>query len=49
MRFLVWLAIGFIIYFVYARTHARLHTGKTLSSDVQAQMELGILTPKENR
>jgi len=49
MRFLVWLVIGFIIYFAYSHGHARLQTGKALSSDVVEQMEEGILTPEENR
>lgn len=26
LRFLVWLVIGFVIYFAYSRTHSRLHT-----------------------
>jgi len=27
LRFLIWLAIGFVIYFAYSRSHSRLETG----------------------
>jgi APA family basic amino acid/polyamine antiporter len=30
IRFVVWLAVGMLIYFLYSRTHSRLATGETL-------------------
>ncbi len=35
LRFLVWLAIGIVIYFLYGYRKARLATGRTLPHDVQ--------------
>jgi len=49
MRFLVWLVIGFVVYFAYSHGHARLQTHKALHEDVLEQMKEGILTPEENR
>ncbi|MDR2930410.1 MAG: amino acid permease [Propionibacteriaceae bacterium] len=49
MRFLVWLLIGFAVYFLYSHGHARLQTGKTLHDDVVKQMDAGVLTPPQNR
>ncbi len=49
LRFLIWLAVGAIIYFGYSRRHARLQTGQTLHQDISDQMAAGVLTPPENR
>ncbi|MDR1266269.1 MAG: amino acid permease [Propionibacteriaceae bacterium] len=49
LRFLVWLVIGFIIYFAYSHSHSRVLTHKALHPDIVAQMDAGHLTPPENR
>ncbi|MDR2974558.1 MAG: amino acid permease [Propionibacteriaceae bacterium] len=49
LRFLVWMVLGLVIYFAYSHWHARLHTGKALSSDVEEIIHSGVLTPPENR
>jgi len=46
LRFLVWLVIGFVVYFLYSRTHSRLHTGVGIRPDMLEAMEQGH-TPKE--
>jgi APA family basic amino acid/polyamine antiporter len=41
VRFLVWLVIGFVIYFAYSRSHSRLETGVGIRSDMLKAMEEG--------
>jgi len=41
LRFLVWLVIGFAIYFSYSRWHARLETGVGIRPDMLEAMEVG--------
>ncbi|MCB0912841.1 MAG: amino acid permease [Propionibacteriaceae bacterium] len=41
LRFLVWLAIGFAIYFLYSRSHARLTTGAGIRRDMLDAMAHG--------
>jgi APA family basic amino acid/polyamine antiporter len=43
LRFLVWLVIGFVIYFAYSRTHARLHTHKPIRRSMATAMEEGVI------
>ena len=38
VRFLVWLVIGFVIYFAYSRSHSRLQAGAGLSASVVPTM-----------
>jgi APA family basic amino acid/polyamine antiporter len=41
IRFVVWLAIGFVIYFAYSRRHARIATGETLHEAAEHQHHHG--------
>jgi hypothetical protein len=41
VRFLVWLLIGFLIYFSYSRWHARLQTGTGIRPDMLDAMKHG--------
>ncbi len=41
LRFLIWLVIGFLIYFLYSRSHSRLATGVGIRPDMLAAMEEG--------
>lgn len=41
LRFVVWLLIGFLIYFSYSRWHARLQTGVGIRPDMMDAMEHG--------
>ena len=41
LRFLIWLALGFIIYFAYSRGHSRLETGVGIRPDMLKAMEEG--------
>ena len=41
LRFLVWLVIGFLIYFVYSRSHSRLQTGVGIRPDMLEAMAEG--------
>ncbi|MCA0295874.1 MAG: amino acid permease [Actinobacteria bacterium] len=41
VRFVGWLAIGFIIYFAYSRSHSRLETGVGIRPDMLKAMEEG--------
>ena len=43
LRFVIWLVIGFAIYFVYSHGRSRLATGAALSPDVREAMERGVL------
>ncbi len=45
LRFLVWMALGFIVYFAYGYRNARLATGKTLPHDIQQAMAEGVVKP----
>jgi len=39
LRFLIWLAIGFVIYFTYSRSHSRLQTGAGIGPDLERAEE----------
>jgi APA family basic amino acid/polyamine antiporter len=41
LRFLIWLAIGFVIYFAYSRSRSRLATGVGIRPDMLDAMEQG--------
>ena len=41
LRFLIWLVIGFVIYFVYSHGHSRLETGVGIRPDMLKAMEEG--------
>ena len=41
LRFLIWLAIGFVIYFVYSRSRSRLVTGVGVRPDMLQAMQEG--------
>jgi APA family basic amino acid/polyamine antiporter len=41
LRFLIWLVIGFVIYFAYSRSHSRLATGVGIRPDMLKAMEEG--------
>ena len=41
LRFLIWLVIGFVVYFVYSRHHSRLETGVGIRPDMLEAMEAG--------
>ncbi len=41
LRFLIWLAVGFVIYFSYSRWHARLQTGLGIRPDMIEAMAAG--------
>ena len=43
LRFLIWLAVGFLIYFTYSRWHSRLQTGAPISADILEAMEQGLV------
>ena len=43
LRFLIWMALGFAIYFVYGFRNARLATGKALPHDIQQAMAEGVV------
>jgi APA family basic amino acid/polyamine antiporter len=43
LRFVIWLVIGFAIYFLYSHSRSRLATGAPLSPDVREAMERGVL------
>ena len=43
LRFLVWMALGFAVYFTYGHRNARLATGKALPHDVQQAMAEGVV------
>ncbi|MFT3860468.1 amino acid permease [Micropruina sp.] len=43
VRFIVWMALGFIVYFSYGYRKARLATGAPLPHDVQAAMDDGVV------
>ncbi len=45
LRFLVWLAIGFLLFFGYSRRHSRLQTGTPIRPDVLAAMQDGMVHP----
>jgi len=49
LRFLIWLAIGFVIYFTYSYRNSRLATGKSIHPDIAAAMEAGIIHPNDLR
>jgi APA family basic amino acid/polyamine antiporter len=49
LRFLVWLVIGFAIYFLYSRSRSRLATGVPLSADIREAMERGVVHPDDLR
>ena len=43
LRFLVWLALGFVVYVLYSHRRSRLATGVPLSPDIRAAMERGVI------
>ncbi len=43
LRFLIWLAVGFLIYFTYSRWHSRLQTGAPISADILEAKEQGLV------
>ncbi|WP_028708958.1 amino acid permease [Propionicicella superfundia] len=43
LRFVVWLVIGFAIYFLYSRTHARLHTHQPIRRSMAKAMTEGVV------
>jgi APA family basic amino acid/polyamine antiporter len=45
LRFLIWLLIGFVIYFVYSQGHSRLETGAGIRPDMLKAMEEGRIPP----
>ena len=49
VRFLVWMALGFLIYAVYGYRNARLATGKALPHDIQQAMDEGVVRPDDQR
>jgi Amino acid transporters len=48
LRFLIWLVIGFLVYFGYSYWHSRLRTGASIHPDIVAAMEAGRITPDES-
>ena len=49
VRFLVWMALGFLIYAAYGYRNARLATGKALPHDIQQAMAEGVVRPDDQR
>lgn len=49
LRFLIWLAIGIAIYFLYSYRNSRLATGKSLHPSITEAMDRGILTEPDQR
>jgi APA family basic amino acid/polyamine antiporter len=49
LRFVIWLAIGFVIYFLYSFRNSRLATGKPIHPDIAAAMESGVVRPDDLR
>ncbi|MDQ7992628.1 MAG: amino acid permease, partial [Propionicimonas sp.] len=45
LRFLAWLAVGFVVFFAYSRRHSRLRTGAPIRPDVLEAMESGMVHP----
>ena len=45
LRFVVWLVIGFLIYFLYSMRHSRLATGASIHPDILDAMETGRIKP----
>ena len=43
LRFLIWMALGFLVYFAYGYRHARVGTGAALPHDIQQAMEEGMV------
>jgi len=46
LRFLVWLAIGFVVYFAYSRRNSRLQTGAPIRPDMLQAMQEGAVHPE---